>query len=166
VLFPLLNGELGIYDLKRLKYINTIAISDGAVNNNIIFMKIVKNQLFIATPSKLILFNPKYMVDYKADIKHIVSDGEYLYLFLVGGKIVKLTPDLKKVKEIYLKFADYSAPSFCNGYIYSVTKNGYLLKISPDLKVEVIEGNNFDTDMPLKIKQCKIYNDDKVYFIE
>ncbi|NPA87236.1 MAG: hypothetical protein GXO01_00890 [Epsilonproteobacteria bacterium] len=166
VLFPLLNGNVGIYDLRAHKYLNTLAISEGAVNNNIIFLKIVNNQLFMATPSKLVLFNPNFLIDYKADIKHIVTDGKYLYLFLVNGKIVKLNSNLKKEKEINLKFADYFAPTICKGDIYTVTKRGYLLKITPDLNVTVYTGNNFDTNSPLRLKGCKIYNDDKVYFIE
>jgi len=166
VLFPLLDGNVGIYDLRARKYINTISISDGAINNNVIFMKIVKDQLFIATPNKLILFNPNFLIDYKADIKHVITDGEYLYLFLVAGKIVKLNSDLKKVKEVDLKFADYFAPSFCNGNIYTVTKRGYFIKITPELNTTVYEGTRFDTNMPLKIKECKIYNDNKVFFIE
>ena len=35
-----------------------------------------------------------------------------------------------------------------------------------DLKINVYTGNNFDTSEPLRIKNCKIYNSDKVYFIE
>ena len=166
VLFPLLDGNVGVYDLRAKKYLNTINVSEGVINNNIIFMKIVNDQLFIATPNKLILFNPNFLIDYKADIKHVVTDGKYLYLFLVNGKIVKLDSNLKKIKEVDLKFADYFAPSFCNGDIYTVTKRGYFIKITPDLDTTVYEGTKFDTDNPLRIKECKIYNDNKVFFIE
>jgi len=164
--FPLLNGSVGVYSLKENKYINTLAIADGAINNNVIFLKIVNNQLFMATPSKLVLFNPNFLIDYKAEIKHIISDDKFLYLFLVNGEIVKLDTNLKKVKKTTLKFADYFAPDFCNNKIYTITKRGYLIEISKNLEIKVYEGNNFDTNMPLKIKQCKIYNDNKVYFIE
>jgi hypothetical protein len=166
ILFPMLRGKVEIYDLKNNKYINSIFVSDSPINDNIIFMKIVNNQLFIASPTRLILFNPNFLINYDADIKHILSDGKYLYLFLVGGKVVKLDSNLKKIKEINLKFADYFAPSICNGEIYTVTSNKYLVKLTKDLNVTVYKGNYFDTHSPLKIKGCKIYNSDKVYFIE
>jgi len=166
ILYPMLNGKVEIFDLRDYKTINSIYVSDSPINNNIIFMKIVNNQLFIASPTRLILFNPNFLINYDADIKHILSDGKYLYLFLVGGKVVKLDSNLKKIKEINLKFADYFAPSFCNGDIYTVTSNKYLVKLTKDLNVTVYKGNDFDTHSPLKIKGCKIYNSDKVYFIE
>ena len=166
VFFPLLDGEVGVYDLKAGKYINSIPVSEGAVNNNIIFLKVVNNQLFMATPSKLVLFNPQFVIDYKADIKHIVSDGKYIYLFLVNGKIIKLDSNLKKIKSADLKFADYFAPAFCKGNIYTVTKNRYFIKITPDLNTTVYEGTKFDTNAPLKIQGCKIYNGSKVFLIE
>ncbi|QCT94303.1 hypothetical protein FE773_03635 [Caminibacter mediatlanticus TB-2] len=165
ILFPLLNSKVAIYDLANNKFLRDIDLADDNIINNIIFMKIVDNSLFISTPSRLILFNPNFLVNYNADIKHIIDYNGYLYLFLINGKIVKLDTKLKKIKEIKLPFADFFAPSVCNGNIYTIA-NKYLIKITPDLNVTVYGGNDFDLDSPLNIKNCKIYNSNKVYFIE
>jgi len=166
ILFPLLDGKIAIVDGKTYTFIRNLDISDNSIIDNIIFLKIVNNNLFMATPKKLVLFNPNFLIDYKADIKHIIDDGKYLYIFNVDGSIVKMNTNLKVIKKIKLPFADYFAPSICRGNLYTITSNGYLLKITPALKVTVYETGEFETDEPLRIKGCKIYNDKKVFIIE
>ena len=166
ILFPLLNGKVAVVDGNNFKFIRNIDLSDDFVIDNIIYMKIVKDNLFIATPKKLILFNPNFLIDYKDDIKHIIDDGKDLYIFTVDGKIIKFDSNLKKLKSVTLPFADFFAPTICKGSIYTVTYGGYLLKISKDLNVTAYETNQFETGFPLRLKGCKIYNQDKVFFIE
>ena len=165
IFFPLLNSKVAIYDLESSKFLRDIDLADDNIINNIIFIKIVNNTLFIATPNKLILFNPNFLVEKKLDIKHIIEYKNNLYLFLVDGEIIKYNSKLKKIKEIKLPFADFYAPSVCNGNIYTIANN-YLIKITPDLNITVFNGNKFDLYSPLKIDKCKIYNSYKVYFIE
>ncbi len=166
ILFPLISGKIAIVDAKTNSFIRNLDISDEFILDNIIFLKIVNNNLFMATPKKLVLFNPNFLIDYKSDIKHIIDDGKYLYIFNVDGSIVKMDTNLKLIKKIKLPFADYFAPGICKGNIYTITSNGYLLKISPDLNVTVYKTGEFETDEPLRIRGCKIYNDNKVFFIE
>ncbi|NPA12104.1 MAG: hypothetical protein GXO62_07665 [Epsilonproteobacteria bacterium] len=163
ILFPLLNANVAVVENNR--YLKNINIGEGEFNDNIIFMKIVNNSLFIATPQRLILFDPNYLINYDADIKHIISDDKYIYLFLVTGEVVKLDSNLKVIKKTTLEFADFSAPSFCRGDIYTISGD-YLIKLNKDLNTTVYEGNKFDYGYPLKIKGCKIYNANKVYLIE
>jgi len=166
VLFPLISGKVAVVDANTKTFIRNLDISDDSIIDNVIFLKIVNNNLFMATPKKLVLFNPNFLIDYKADIKHIIDDGTYLYIFEVDGSVIKMNTNLKIVKKIKLPFADFFAPSICNGNIYTITSNGYLIKITPNLKVTVFDTGEFDTDKPLRIKGCKIYNSDKVFFIE
>ena len=166
ILFPLISGKIAIVDAKTNQFIRNLDISDGSIIDNIIFLKIVNNNLFMATPKKLVLFNPNFLIDYKADIKHIIDDGEYLYIFNVDGNIIKMDTNLKILKQKKLPFADFIAPSICNGNIYTITTNGYLLKITPSLDITVYKTGEFETDKPIRIKGCKIYNDNKVFFIE
>ncbi len=168
VLYPLLSGNVAVVDAKNGKFIRTLNISQNQFNDNVIFLKIVDNQLFMATPSKLVLFNPGFLIDYKADIKHIINYDKNLYIFTKDGSIIKLSSGLKVVKKIKLPYASFFAPSICNGNIWTVERRGYLLKISPDLNVTVYEGNKFNTksNAELKLDGCNIYNEDKVFMIE
>ncbi len=166
ILFPLLNSQIAIYDLRAGRFLRTMNLADDNVISNIIYLKIVNSQLFMATPHELVLFNPNFLVDYKGSIKHIIDDGKYLYVFLVGGKVIKFDSNLKKIKTINLPFADFFAPSICNGKIYTVTSNGYLVKIDKNMKYTVYSGNKFNTDDPLRLKGCRIYNEDRMYEIQ
>jgi hypothetical protein len=168
ILYPLLSGNVAVVDAKEGQFIRYLNISQQQFNDNVIFLKIVNNQLFMATPSKLVLFNPNFLIDYKADIKHIIDYKRFIYIFTTDGKIVKLDSNLKEIKKVDLPFASFFAPSICKGNIYTVEKQGYLIKITPDLNITVYEGNNFDTSAygELRLKGCKIYNDDKVFMIE
>jgi hypothetical protein len=168
ILYPLLTGNVAVVDAKVGKFIRYLNISQQQFNDNVIFLKIVNNQLFMATPSKLILFNPNFLIDYKADIKHVISYNGFIYIFTNDGKIIKLDSNLKEIKKVDLPFASFFAPSICKGNIYTVEKQKYLIKITPELNITVYKGNDFNTGSfsELKIKGCKIYNDDKVFMIE
>ncbi len=167
VLFPLITGNVAVVDLNG-NYIRTLAISQNPFNDNVIFLKIVNGRLFMATPSRLILFNPNFLIDYSVDIKHIIAYNGYLYIFTPDGEIIKLDSDLKEIKKVKLPYASFYAPGVCKGNIYTVEKEGYLIKITPNLQVTVYKGNNFDTttNSMLKIDKCRIYNYNKVFIIE
>ena len=166
ILFPLLNGKIAVVDKNRFEFIRTIDISDDFIIDNIIYMNIVNNNLFMATPKRLVLFNPNFLIDYKDSIKHIIDLNGFLYLFNNEGKIIKFDSNLKKIKEVEFPFASFFAPSICKGNIYTITYSGYLIKLTPELKFTIYRTSQFNTAFPLKIKGCKIYNQDKVYFIE
>jgi len=166
ILFPLLDGKIAVVDAKKLQFIRTIDISDNFIIDNVIYMHIVNNNLFMATPKRLVLFNPNFLISYKDNIQHIISLNGYLYVFNTDGKVIKFNSDLKKIKEKEFPFASFFAPGICKGNIYTVTYSGYLIKLTPDLNYTVYKTSQFDTSVPLRIKGCKIYNKNKVFFIE
>jgi hypothetical protein len=104
-------------------------------------------------------------LDYKDDIKHIIDDGRYIYLFTVDGRIIKFGKGLKKLKSVKLKFAEFYAPTLCEGKIYTIEKGGgYLIEIDPDtLSYKVYDGTYFNTSDPLRLRKCKIYNGKTIY---
>ena len=184
ILFPLINGNVAVVDLNKKVFIRNLIISQNSINDNVIYLKIVNNKLFMATPHNLILFNPNFLIHYKDDIKYVVNLDNYLYVFTIDGRIIKFDLNLKKIKEIKLPYASFSLPGICRGKIYTVEEENYLIQIDKNLNYKVykkISGNYdinpgkdvyhfykgyFDVDKPLKIQGCKIYNDNKVFNIE
>ena len=184
VLFPLINGNVAVVDLNKKVFVRNLIISQNSINDNVIFLKIVNNKLFMATPHNLILFNPNFLIHYKDDIKYVVNLDDYLYVFTIDGRVIKLDLNLKKIKEIKLPYASFSLPGICNGKIYTVEERNYLIQIDKDLNYKVykkMSGNYnvnvgkevyhfykgyFKTDKPLKIQGCKIYNSNEVFEIE
>ncbi|WP_024786965.1 MULTISPECIES: hypothetical protein [unclassified Lebetimonas] len=165
VLFPLLSGNVAVVDLTKKRFIRNLIVSQKNINDNVIYLKIVNDKLFMATPHNLTLFNPNFLIHYNDDIKYVINLGNYLYVFTIDGRIVKLDLNLKKIKEIKLPYASFSLPGVCRGKIYTVEHEDYLIEIDENLNYKVYEGD-FDTDSPLKIQNCKIYNKNKVFFIE
>jgi hypothetical protein len=165
VLFPLLNGNVAVVDLVNKKFLRNLVISEKNINNNVIFLKIVNDRLFMATPHALILFNPHFLIHYDDDIKYVVNNGNYLYVFTIDGRVVKLDLDLKKIKEIKLPYASFALPGVCKGKIYTVEYENYLIVLDKNLSYKVYRGQ-FDTHKPIKIQNCKIYNKNKVFLIE
>ena len=166
ILFPLLNGMIAVVDANSMQFIRYIDISDDFIIDNVIYLNIVNDNLIMATPKRVVLFNPNFLIDYKDSIKHVIDLNGYIYVFNNEGKVIKFDSNLKKIKEKEFPFASFFAPSVCRGNIYTITYSGYLIKLTPELNTTVYKINQFDTDMPLKIKGCKIYNQDKVFFIE
>ena len=166
ILFPLLNGKIAVVDTNSMKFIRNIDISDDFIIDNVIYANIVDNNLLMATPKRLVLFNPNFLIDYKDSIKHVIDLDGYVYVFNNEGKVIKFDKNLKKIKEVEFPFASFFAPSICKGNIYTITYSGYLIKLTPKLSATIYKTEQFNTAFPLKIKGCKIYNQDKVFFIE
>jgi hypothetical protein len=165
VLFPLLNGNVAVVDATEKKFIRNLIISEKNINDNVIYLKIVNDRLFMATPHSLVLFNPNFLIHYNDDIKYVINKKNYLYVFTIDGRVVKLDMELKKIKEVKLPYASFSLPGICRDKIYTVEYEDYLIEINDNLNYKVYKGN-FDINAPLKIQNCKIYNKDKVFFIE
>jgi hypothetical protein len=165
VLFPLLNGNVAVVDLEKKEFIRNLIISEKNINDNVIYLKLVNDRLFMATPHSLVLFNPNFLIHYNDDIKYVINKKNYLYVFTLDGRVVKLDMELKKIKEVKLPYASFSLPGICRDKIYTVEYEDYLIEINDNLNYKVYKGN-FDINAPLKIQNCKIYNKDKVFFIE
>jgi hypothetical protein len=163
--FPLLNGNVAVVDLTKKEFIRNLIISQKDINDNVIFIKIIDDKLFMATPHSLVLFNPHFLIHYNDDIKYIVNKGKFLYVFTIDGRIVKLNLDLKKLKEIKLPYASFSLPGVCNNKIYTVEFENYLIEVDDNLNYKVYKGD-FDVKSPIKIQKCKIYNENRIFKIE
>ncbi len=168
VLFPLLNGNVAVVDIKNYQFIRSLTISSDDFNNNVIFLKLFNNKLYMATSSKFLMFNSKFIIDYKANIKHILFFNGYFYIFKKNGEVVKLNEDLKEVAKKSLKYADFVSPFVCNGNVYVIEKGDYLIKFDDNLNYKVFSGkySEFDFDKIIKAKNCKIYNSKRVFKVE
>ncbi|MEO1958023.1 MAG: hypothetical protein ABGX23_00565 [Nautiliaceae bacterium] len=168
IVFPTLNSKIYFYIISANTF-KPMDLSSYELIDNVIFVKYIasKDKLVIATPYKIaVLTSLSAEILNKYRIKHIVMMDEYIYIFTIDGRVFKYDLDLKKIRDVDLPFADYFAPGVCKGRIYTITSNGYLIKFDKDLNYEVYKTDQFDLAFPLRIRGCRIYNNDKVYEIE
>lgn len=134
LIVPTLTGKLAIYDMKKLKYVTEILVSNRDFFSNIIFLKIKGNYMVAASKDSIISKGPDFTERYKADLTSVISDGKYLYLFTTGGKIIKMDFTLQIKKEADFKFAHFISPYIYKNrilfgedsvisYIFNISKN-------------------------------------------
>ena len=135
LLIPTLDGKLVIYDLKQQKMIRSIIVSDKDYFNNIIYLGVKNDNLIVASRDNLIIISPTMVINNKYNIKHILVTDDYIYLFTIEGKVIKLNFDLKVLKEKNFKYANILAPMIYDNNIYFLSRGNksYLIKLNKSL---------------------------------
>jgi len=151
LLIPTLDGKMVIYDLNENKMIRSVVVSQKDYFNNIIYLGVKDDNLIVASRDNLIVIAPNMVMNKKYNIKHILVD-DYIYVFTIEGRIIKLDFNLKVIKEKEFKYANILAPMIYNNNIYFISRGdkGFLIKIDKSLKTEKI--------IPLKIMIKDEYN--------
>lgn len=134
LIVPTLNGKLAVYNIKQLKYVTEILVSNKEFFSNIIYFDIKDDYLIAASKDAIISRGTNFTDRYKINLKSVISDDKYLYLFTTGGKIIKMEFNLKIVKEKEFKFAHFISPYVYKNrilfgedsvfsYIFNISKN-------------------------------------------
>ena len=153
LLIPTLDGKVAIFDLKQNKVIKNIVVSDKDYFNNIIYLGVSNDTLIMASRDKIIVISPNFKTEKKYNIKHILVDDKYIYLFTFEGDVKKLNFVLKPIKEVSFKYANIIYPMFYNNKIYFLSRGDKSFLISID--------KNLSSN---KIIPIKVYvDDDKCY---
>lgn len=134
VIFPTLDGRLLIVDRRSKKIVNDIALSNKDLFNNIIFLKEINGTIVAATRYKVVLLTQSAKSEKRFDIKDILFDGSYVYIFTNAGDVVKLDQRLNVVAKKSFKNATFVAVSNTPNKIYAVEKEGYLMIMDKNLK--------------------------------
>jgi len=133
VVFPTLDGRLLIVDKDRKTVIRDISLSDRDLFNNVIFLQEKNNTIVAATAFKVIALNQQSIKSKRVDLKDIIFDTNYIYIFTKSGKVIKTDLNLKTIKESKFDFANFSAIS-SHDKLYMVEKGGYLISMDKNLQ--------------------------------
>jgi hypothetical protein len=139
LLIPTLSGVLKIVDLKKGSVIQSIVVTEKDYFNNIIFLDVKNENLIVATRDKIMVIAPMFHSDRSFDIKHIVTDDNYIYLFTNEGTIKKLNFLLKEIKSVDFKYANILSPTISNGKIYFLSRGGGSYLVSMNKEFENVE---------------------------
>jgi len=135
LVIPTLNGKLAIFNLKNNQLIREIVVSKKDYFSNVIFLKVIGDTLIAASRDNIISIAPGVFSQKEYNIKHIIADNNYIYVFTIEGDIKKLNLELKEIKSKLLKFANIIAPTIVGNNIYFVEYGDgtYLIKIDKNL---------------------------------
>jgi hypothetical protein len=159
IIFPTLDGRLLVMDMNRKLIVRDIALSNRELFNNVIYLKEVGGTVVAATAYKVISVSVQKINSKRVDVKDLIFDGEYIYIFTKSGKVIKCDKSLKSIKELNLPFAVFSAVSKSGGYLYAIEKSGYLIKIDSDLNGYSVYQLPQKIDKPIFVFGDKLFID-------
>jgi len=136
LLIPTLNGKMVIFDLKQNKVIRSVVISQKDYFNNLIYLNVKNDNLIVASRDEIFVITPEMVVNKPYNIKHILVDDKYVYVFTIEGRVIKLNFALKELKTKEFKYANIIMPVFYNNKIYFLSRGdkSFLISIDKDLK--------------------------------
>ena len=173
ILIPSLNGQVGIYDKTKNKILNKITVSKKDYFNNIIYLGVKNDNLIMASRDEIKVISPMIHYSKSYNIRHILVDNNYIYIFTLSGEVKKLNFGLKELKHINFKYAIILSPTIYNGNIYFLSRGdkSYLVKLNKNLEdykvypLEYINNQIYSDNQiePLYLKQNIFANDGKYY---
>ncbi len=146
-LFPSLDGRILIVDNKKHKITRNILVDlDDSKFNNIIFFKILKDRLIIASDNRLISTGAKFDKTLTYRLRNIILDGGFIYLSTIDGRIIKLDKNLKILSMQKFKYAKFYNLFFNKKSIFALESQGYLIKLTKNLKKYKVYKIDFNKD--------------------
>ena len=135
VIFPTLDGRLLVVDMASKRIIQDLALSNKDLFNNIIFLEEKGGNIVAATRYKVLSLSKNSKFEKRFDIKDLLFDGSYIYIFTNGGSVIKLDTTLKTLAKKSFDNAIFSAVALdsSNNRIYGVEKEGYLISMDKNL---------------------------------
>jgi len=163
-LFPSLDGRILIVDNRTHKITRSIVVDlDDSKFNNIIFFKILKNRLIIASDNKLISTGAGFNKTLSYRLRNIILDDGFIYLSTIDGRIIKLNKDLKVIFSQKFKYAKFHSLFFNKKNIFALESQGYLIKLTKNLKRYKVYKISFDKNEKTFFFQKKLANGDIYY---
>ncbi len=133
IVFPTLDGRLNTIDIKQGKSIKNIIVNTDKFLNNIIYLRIIKDELVSATSKKIytLIKGESYSKD--IEIRDIYFDGIYIYALSLNGFIYKFDKSLAIIKSIKLPYANLNGIIIKDNYLYTFENSGgYLIELNLD----------------------------------
>jgi hypothetical protein len=155
VVFPTLDGKLVIVDGN--KEIRSLVVGAKESFNNVIFLKVIDNNLIAATSNKIISVNPRFTNSLDIDIADVLYVKDRVYVLSKDGEIILTDSTLEVLKTKKYPFAHFTGAIYSE-YIYVIEKEGYILAVDKDLRVSNI------FKFPSEIQEHIFTTKDKVFY--
>jgi len=124
---PTLDGKLILINMRVPEEPGVITIGKNRSYDNLIYLKVINGALLAATPNRLIYIYKGGKREYRAKVADLTVKNGFIYLLTRDGKVVKLTLDLKEIKQRQFKYADFATIAVLDGKVYAYAKSGSLV---------------------------------------
>lgn len=141
VIFPTLDGRLNTVDIAQGKSVKNIIINTEKFLNNIIYLKVDKDELVGATHKRIYTLIHGESYNKELEIRDIYFDGMYIYVLSLNGTIYKLDKTLATLQNIKLPYANLNGIIIKDEHLYTFDNSGgYLIDLSlNDFNYEVFK---------------------------
>ena len=130
VIFPTLDGRLNTVDIQKAQSVKNIIVNTEKFLNNIIYLKVKKDELVSATQKRLytLIRGESYTKD--LEIRDIYFDGKYIYVLSLNGIIYQFDKTLSIVHSIKLPYANLNGILIKDEHLYTFENSGgFLIKL-------------------------------------
>lgn len=163
VVFPTLDGRLLVVDEKSFNVVRNIIINSEKFFNDVIYLVVDGENMFAATPKRIVSIISGREFNYDADIRDILYDKGHLYILTLEGQIIQLDKTLRETNKIKLPFATLNAIVITGDKLYTIEKNGYLIELNTkDFSYKVIEIKGAFGKM--KLNKINFYDKNRIYY--
>ena len=138
-----------------------MVISDQPFFNNAIDLKVLGDNMYATTASKIMLISPMGNESYNGEIRSVLFGNDRIYAFLKDGVVDMLDLNLNKIKSKKFTFALFAGAGIAGNSLNIVEKTGYLIKTDLNLENEQIFELNDEIDEKTFINSHAFYHDDK-----
>lgn len=157
VIFPMLDGKLLVVSLDSYKIMRNITLGSGNYFGNIIYLSVEKENLIVATNSKISTIISGKEFSYSVNVNDILHKNDRIFVLSLEGEVIMLDLLLNELNKKKFPFATLNS-IIVSDSIYTLESQGFLIKI--DL-------NTFaDSIYKISIGEYKnsFYTDDVIYY--
>ncbi len=132
VLFLTLDGKIVIVNSQTGKTLRSIIVSTEDNFNNIIFFKVMDNNMLAATGSRILSMADKEIRE-PYQLRDLHYDDSGLMISTKEGEVIALTPSLQVKAKQKFPFAHFLGMIVTDEKVYLLEKEGYMIVLEADL---------------------------------
>ncbi|RDU64934.1 plasminogen-binding protein pgbB [Helicobacter didelphidarum] len=123
-IFPTLDGRLHIVDMQQFKSVKNIIVNTDKFLNNIIYLRVEKDELVAATQKRLYILMRGESYNKDIEIRDIYFDGQYIYILSLNGFVYQFDKTLQTIHSIKLPYANLNGILIKNNHLYTFENSG------------------------------------------
>ena len=161
VVYPSLDGLLVVADRHSGRIVRNIVVSNQPFFNNSIDLKLLGDNMYATTPTKILLVSTMGNRSYNGEIRSVLFGNDRIYAFLKDGVVDMLDLNLNKIKSKKFTFALFAGAGIAGNSLNIIEKTRYLIKTDLNLENEQIFELNDEIDEKTFVNSSAFYHDDK-----